>query len=153
MLFYYVDFLHRTAHGMATCQPTSTWTPTSISSCPVFFSKLGKDASSSPVLTLTFAQCKSNMATWMSALTHWREVWNESICTNSIATLHECFVNELGIHFVSREVPDDSLIFVPVLLLGCVTSRTNIPSSSWPREFLKRIPCWWTSAARPLKSL
>lgn len=65
-------FLHRTGHGTANCQPISTWTATSISSCPAFCSKLGKDASSSPASTPTSAQCKSTcMLLWMSALTHW----------------------------------------------------------------------------------
>lgn len=45
-------------HGMATYRPTLTWTPTLISSCPVFCSKLGKDALSSPASTQTSAQCK-----------------------------------------------------------------------------------------------
>lgn len=36
----------------------------------------------------------------------------ESISNNSIATVHECHVIELGIHSVSLEVPNHSLIFV-----------------------------------------
>lgn len=112
ILFCYVVFLHRTGHGIATCQPTSTWTPTSISSCPVFCSKLGKDASSSPASTPTSAQCKSTCRlTCTSALTHWHYVCNESSCNKSIATLQERHVNGLGKHFVSLEVPKNSLIF------------------------------------------
>lgn len=51
--------LDRMGHGIATYQPTSTWTPTSISSSPAFCSKPGRDASSSPASTQTSAQCKS----------------------------------------------------------------------------------------------
>lgn len=69
--FCFFFFFDRMGLGMATCHPTSTWTPTSISSCPVFCSKLGKDASSSPALTQTSAQCKSTHACVMSLLSHW----------------------------------------------------------------------------------
>lgn len=94
---------------MATCPPTSTWTPTSISSCPAFCSKLGKDASSSPASTPTSAQCES---AWTPALTHRYWVCHESISSNSIATVHECYVIELGIPSVSLEVLNHFLIFV-----------------------------------------
>lgn len=58
-MFLFALFPDRMGHGIATCHPTSTWTPTLISSCPVFCSKLDRDALSSPALTQTSAQCVS----------------------------------------------------------------------------------------------
>lgn len=56
-MFLFALFRDRMGHGIATYHPTSTWTPTLISSCPVFCSKLDRDALSSPASTQTSAQC------------------------------------------------------------------------------------------------
>lgn len=48
----------RTGHGTATCHPTSTWTPSSTSSCHVSCKKAAKDVSSSPASTQTSVPCK-----------------------------------------------------------------------------------------------
>lgn len=56
-MFLFALLLDRMGHGIATYHPTSTWTATLISSCPVFCSKLDRDALSSPASTQTSAQC------------------------------------------------------------------------------------------------
>lgn len=137
-MFWFLNcmlFIDRTGHGMATFHPTSTWTPSSTSSCPVFCREAGKDASSSPASTQTSAPCKHR-----KRLTIFH-------------SLRFSFQEKSSYSYkYSRCSPTAADIFFHVFPSGCVKSRTCTPSSSWLREFPRGILQWWTSAARPLRS-